>query len=63
MRQSQERLLKVSILCVFFMVAEIVGGYLSNSIAIMADAAHLLSDLLSFFVGIFALKLAQRGTR
>jgi len=45
------------------MVAEIVGGYLSNSIAIMADAAHLLSDLLSFFVGIFALKLAQRGTR
>ena len=45
------------------MIAEIVGGYVSNSIAIMTDAAHLLSDLLSFFVGIFVLRLAQNGTR
>ena len=43
------------------MVVEVAGGYISNSIAIMTDAAHLLSDLLSFFVGIFALRLALKG--
>jgi cation diffusion facilitator family transporter len=59
--QSQEKLLKISLLCVFFMIAEIVGGYMANSIAIISDAGHLLSDLLSFFVGIGALKLASRG--
>jgi len=59
--ETRSRLLKVSILCVFFMIIEIVGGYVSNSIAIMSDAAHLLSDLLSFFVSIFALRLSARG--
>ena len=53
----------VAALCFFFMWMEIVGGYISNSTAIMADAAHLLSDLLSFFVSIFALKLSERGKR
>ena len=43
------------------MVVEFLGGYFSNSIAVMSDAAHLLSDLLSFFVGLFALKLANQG--
>lgn len=43
------------------MLMEIIGGYISNSIAIMSDAAHLLSDLLGFFVSVFALKLAQKG--
>lgn len=48
-------------MCVLFMIAEIVGGYIANSIAIISDACHLLSDLLSFFVGICALKLASKG--
>lgn len=43
------------------MIAEFVGGYLSNSIAVMSDAAHLLSDLMSFFVSLIALKLAAKG--
>lgn len=43
------------------MITEIVGGYLSNSIAIMSDALHLFSDLLSYFVSIFAITLASRG--
>ena len=27
----------------------------------MSDAAHLLSDLLSFFIGIISVKMAKRG--
>jgi len=34
--------------CLAFMVVEIVGGVIANSLAIMSDAAHLLSDLAGF---------------
>ena len=37
------------------MTAEVIGGALANSLAIMTDAAHLLSDLLGFALSIFAL--------
>ena len=37
------------------MIAEVIGGALANSLAIMTDAAHLLSDLLGFALSIFAL--------
>ena len=32
-----------SALCLVFMLAEVVGGVLSNSLAIATDAAHLLT--------------------
>jgi len=38
------------------MSIEIVGGYVANSIAIMSDAAHLLSDVIGIgfsVVGLF----------
>ena len=37
-----------------------IGGYLAGSLAIMTDAAHLLSDVASFAVSIFALCLSRR---
>jgi zinc transporter 2 len=43
------------------MTAEIIGGWLANSLAIMTDAAHLLSDLLGFLLSIFALKIGQNN--
>nr|XP_054750133.1 proton-coupled zinc antiporter SLC30A2-like [Lytechinus pictus] len=36
------------------------GGSLANSLAIMTDAAHLLSDFASFLISIFALWVAKR---
>ena len=44
----------------FFMSAEIVGGFLSHSIAILADAAHILTDILGFTISIISLKIAQK---
>ena len=49
-----------SVLCLLFMTAEVVGGVLSNSLAVATDAAHLLTDLASFMVSLFALWLAGR---
>lgn len=56
--KAQHQLLIVSLICIIFMVIEVLGGYYSGSIAILADAAHLLSDLLSFFVGIVSIRLS-----
>jgi len=47
--------------CLAFMVVEIVGGVIANSLAIMSDAAHLLSDLAGFFISLFAIILARRA--
>lgn len=41
-------------------IGEAVGGYLANSIAIMSDSAHLLSDLTSFIVSLVAIYLAMQ---
>ena len=46
--------------CVFI-CAELVGGWWAGSIAIMADAAHLSSDIIGFGVSIIALRLGQKG--
>lgn len=54
-------LMWVSVFCFFFMCVELVGGYLSNSLAIMTDAAHLLSDLASFLISIVALVVARKA--
>ena len=49
-----------TVLCVFFMLAEIVGGVLSNSLAIATDAAHMLTDFASFLISLLAIWLASR---
>lgn len=37
-----------------------VGGYLSSSLAIATDAAHLLTDFASFMVSLFSLWVGSR---
>ena len=45
------------------MVIEAVGAYLSHSIAILTDVAHLSSDLLGFFVSLIGIIIAQKINR
>lgn len=45
-------------LCSFFICIEIVGAYMSNSIAIFTDVVHLLSDLLGFVFSLISVHLA-----
>ncbi|CAG0886985.1 unnamed protein product [Darwinula stevensoni] len=60
----QTQLLIACFLCLLFMVGEAVGGYLANSLAVMTDAAHMLSDFASFLISLFAFWLGkQRPTR
>ena len=45
-----------------FTVVEVVGGLLTDSLALLADAGHMLSDSLSLGVAMFAIWLATRPT-
>ena len=45
------------------MIAEFVAGIFAKSIAVQADAAHMLTDLMSFGVSLVALKISDmKGT-
>ncbi|CAG9855260.1 unnamed protein product [Phyllotreta striolata] len=59
-KRARRKLIIASVLCVVFMIAEIIGGYLSNSLAIASDAAHLLTDFASFMISLFSLYMASR---
>ncbi|XP_017790636.1 PREDICTED: zinc transporter 2-like [Habropoda laboriosa] len=59
-KKARKKLLLASALCVIFMIAEIVGGILSNSLAIATDAAHLLTDFASFMISLFSIWVASR---
>ena len=40
------------------MIAEIIGGLLSNSLALLSDAGHMLTDNLALVMSFFAMKFA-----
>ena len=52
---SMRKLLIAVVLCVIFMAVEVVGGIKANSLAILTDAAHLLSDVAAFAISLFSL--------
>ncbi|XP_011039394.1 PREDICTED: metal tolerance protein 1-like isoform X1 [Populus euphratica] len=55
-RSASMRKLWISVvLCIVFMSAEVAGGIKANSLAILTDAAHLLSDVAGFAISLFSL--------
>lgn len=54
-------ILAAAILSAFF-VLELVTALLINSIALLADAGHMLTDLVAMFMGLTAVLLAKRGS-
>lgn len=60
-RESERRgLLWALILTGTILVAEVVGGWLSNSLALLADAGHMLTDALAIGLAWAAVGLAAR---
>ena len=43
-----------------FMAIEAVGGFLTNSLALIADAGHMATDVAALGFSLFAIRLAQR---
>jgi cobalt-zinc-cadmium efflux system protein len=46
-----------------FMVVELVGGLISNSLALIADAAHMLTDVGALGLSLFVLWFSRRPAR
>ena len=57
---SERRLLWAMLLTGAFMVAEVIGGVMSGSLALLADAGHMLTDSASLALAWGAARLTQR---
>jgi cobalt-zinc-cadmium efflux system protein len=57
---SRRALLIVLLLTLIFTVVEVVGGMLTDSLALLADAGHMVSDVVAIALALIALTLAQR---
>ncbi|WP_338471808.1 cation diffusion facilitator family transporter [Niallia sp. XMNu-256] len=58
---NKKALLLSFLLISTFMVIEVIGGLLTNSLALLADAGHMLSDAASLGLSFFALKLGEKA--
>lgn len=47
-------------ICFFFMITEVIGGIMSDSLAILTDAAHMLSDVGGFAISMFSIWIGQK---
>lgn len=59
-QDGRRRVAIAAVLTFGFMIAEIVGGLISGSLALLADAAHMLTDAGSLVLAWVGFKLAER---
>jgi len=59
-QKAKKKLIIACGLCLLFIAGEVTGGYLSQSLAVMSDAAHMFSDFASFLVSLLAIQLGTR---
>ncbi|OBJ69104.1 cation diffusion facilitator family transporter [Mycobacterium sp. 1274756.6] len=60
-RRVSRMIVALAILAVFFVI-ELTAAIWINSIALLADAGHMLTDLAALFMGTVAVVLARRGS-
>lgn len=44
-----------------YLVAEVVGGFVFNSLALLSDAAHMLTDVAALVIALLAIKLGRKA--
>jgi zinc transporter 2 len=57
-RKACNKLLLVATVSIFFLVVQLAGAFLSGSIALLSDSAHLFSDLVGFAISMISLTIA-----
>lgn len=58
--QHSKRLLAAFALTLSFMAAEVIGGLVTGSLALLADAAHMLTDAGGLALALIAIRFAAR---
>ncbi len=60
-RETETRALQAALaLIVIYMVGEVTAGVLASSLALLSDAAHMLTDAVALAMSLAAARLAQR---
>lgn len=58
---ANKKVLLISfIIITSYMIGEAIGGYLTNSLALLADAGHMLSDAISLGIALLAFTLGAK---
>jgi cobalt-zinc-cadmium efflux system protein len=57
------RMIAASAILGVFFVVELTTALMINSLALLADATHMLTDLVALFMGLTAVLLARRGSK
>lgn len=59
---ANKKVLLISfIIITVYMLVEAIGGFLTNSLALLADAGHMLSDAVSLGIALLAFKLGEKA--
>lgn len=58
--QNSRRLAVVVAFTSIYLVVEVVASYLTNSLALLADAGHMLTDLGGLVIALVAIRFAKR---
>ncbi|WP_419755941.1 cation diffusion facilitator family transporter [Brevundimonas sp.] len=59
---SSKRLTIALTLTTTFLVAEVVGAVVFKSLALLSDAAHMMTDVAALAIALAAIKIGQRGS-
>ncbi|MBL6010714.1 cation diffusion facilitator family transporter [Bacillus halotolerans] len=60
-QHSNTKVLMISFIIITgYMIIEAIGGFLTNSLALLSDAGHMLSDSISLMVALIAFRLAEK---
>lgn len=57
---SKRALLTAFLIIAVFLVVETIGGFITNSLALLSDAGHMLSDALALLLSLIAVHFASR---
>ena len=60
-RRTPKRLIVVLVITCAVLIAEVVGGLIAGSLALLADAGHMLTDSTGLILALIAASLATRA--
>jgi cobalt-zinc-cadmium efflux system protein len=55
---AQNKLKRAIFLGILFLAAEVIGGFWANSLALLSDAGHMLTDVAALILALIAVKIS-----
>lgn len=58
---NEKKLKTVLALTGTYLIAEVIGGFWTGSLALLSDAAHMLTDVMALIIALIAIKVGKRA--